>query len=62
MKFQFRTSQGQFLTYDAEGLFVSATAQLPSATETFFLERNIDNRVHLRNMHGTYLQVGVLVF
>ncbi|XP_017219420.1 probable glucan 1,3-beta-glucosidase A isoform X1 [Daucus carota subsp. sativus] len=55
-KFQFRTFQGQFLTYDAEGNFVSATAQSPSATETFYLERNIDNRVHIRNNRGTYLQ------
>ena len=58
-KFQFRTFQGQFLTYDAEGSFVSATSQLPSATETFYLERNIDNRVHIRNNRGTYLQVRV---
>lgn len=58
-KFQFRTFQGQFLTYDAEGSFVSATAQSPSATETFYLERNIDNKVHIRNNHGTYLQVRV---
>ncbi|KAK1370858.1 putative glucan 1,3-beta-glucosidase A [Heracleum sosnowskyi] len=54
-KFQFRTFQGQFLTYDDEG-FVSATAQSPSPTETFYLERNIDNRVHITNKDGNYLQ------
>lgn len=57
-KFQLRTFQGQFLTYDAEGL-VSATAQSPSATETFYLEREIENRVHIRNKHGNYLRVRV---
>lgn len=60
-EFQFRTFQGQFLTYDGEGGFISATEESPSATETFYLERNFNSRVHIRNKHGTYLQVLLLV-
>ncbi|CAK9171956.1 unnamed protein product [Ilex paraguariensis] len=52
--FQFRTSQGQFLTCD--GGFVYATAESPLATETFYIERNFNTRVHIRLKSGTYLQ------
>lgn len=55
-EFQFRTFQGQFLTYDGEGGFISTTEESPSATETFYLERNFNSRVHIRNKDGTYLQ------
>lgn len=54
--FQFRTSGGKFLTCE-DGGTVSATAESPSDTETFYLERNINNRVHIRLKSGTYLQV-----
>ncbi|XP_057972500.1 probable glucan 1,3-beta-glucosidase A isoform X3 [Malania oleifera] len=55
-QFQFRTSQGQFLTYDGEGGYVSASAGSPSATETFYIERNNNGRVHVKLKSGTYLQ------
>ncbi|GMP25969.1 hypothetical protein CsSME_00002601 [Camellia sinensis var. sinensis] len=54
-EFQFRTSQGQFLTCDGDGGSVSSTAESPSRTETFYVERN-NNRVHLKLNSGTYLQ------
>lgn len=56
-EFQFRTSQGQFLTCDGEGCVVSATAKSPSTPETFEIERNNDSRVHIKLKSGTYLQV-----
>ncbi|XP_057972499.1 probable glucan 1,3-beta-glucosidase A isoform X2 [Malania oleifera] len=56
-QFQFRTSQGQFLTYDGEGGYVSASAGSPSATETFYIERNNNGRVHVKLKSGTYLQL-----
>jgi hypothetical protein len=55
-KFQFRTSQGQFLTCDGEGCSVSATAESPSTSETFFIERN-NSKVHFKLKSGAYLQV-----
>ncbi|KAI5669802.1 hypothetical protein M9H77_19655 [Catharanthus roseus] len=55
--FQFRTSQGQFLTCNNAGSPVTATAESVSSTETFYLERNSDNnRVHLKLKSGTYIQ------
>lgn len=54
--FQLRTSQGQFLTCDNAGSLVTATAESASVTETFYLERNSDNRVHLKLKSGTYIQ------
>lgn len=60
--FQFRTSQGQFLTCNNAGSPVTATAESVSSTETFYLERNSDNnRVHLKLKSGTYIQVSDLV-
>ncbi|XP_030455749.2 probable glucan 1,3-beta-glucosidase A isoform X1 [Syzygium oleosum] len=53
--FQFRSSSGQFLTCDGEGCSVFATAQTPSATETFYIERN-NSRIHIKLSTGTYLQ------
>ncbi|KAH7860445.1 hypothetical protein Vadar_013519 [Vaccinium darrowii] len=53
-QFQFRTSQGQFLTCD--GGSVSATAESPSITETFYVEQNDKGRIHLKLTSGTYLQ------
>ncbi|XP_042502586.1 probable glucan 1,3-beta-glucosidase A isoform X3 [Macadamia integrifolia] len=55
-EFQFRSFGGQFLTCDAEGDSVSATAESPSTKETFYVERNSDNRVHIKLESGTYLQ------
>ncbi|KAF4371975.1 hypothetical protein F8388_000142 [Cannabis sativa] len=54
-QFQFRTSQGQFLTCTGLGCSVSATAGSPSTTETFDVERNND-RVHIKTTTGDYLQ------
>ncbi|KAM6563550.1 hypothetical protein CsatB_023548 [Cannabis sativa] len=55
-QFQFRTSQGQFLTCTGLGCSVSATAGSPSTTETFDVDRNND-RVHIKTTIGAYLQV-----
>ncbi|XP_059456267.1 probable glucan 1,3-beta-glucosidase A [Corylus avellana] len=57
-KFQFRTSQGQFLTCDGEGCSVSATAESPSTSEAFFIERN-NSRVHFKLKSGAYLQATI---
>ncbi|KAL0396529.1 UNVERIFIED_CONTAM: hypothetical protein Scaly_0101300, partial [Sesamum calycinum] len=54
--FQFRTSGGQFLTCDGDGGTVTATAESASSNETFYIERNNDNRVHIKLKTGTYLQ------
>ncbi|XP_073150406.1 probable glucan 1,3-beta-glucosidase A isoform X3 [Henckelia pumila] len=54
--FQFRTSEGQFLTCSGDGDNINAVAKLPSGTETFYLERNNDNRVHIKLKTGTYIQ------
>ncbi|KAB1214504.1 putative glucan 1,3-beta-glucosidase A [Morella rubra] len=56
--FQLRTSLGQFLTCDGEQCSVSAAAGLPSASQTFFIERN-NGRVHIKVMSGAYLQATV---
>lgn len=61
-EFQFRTSQGQFFTCNGEGGSVSATAGLPSIKETFYVERNYDNRVHIRLKNGNYLQVYSIIY
>ncbi|KAK6120005.1 hypothetical protein DH2020_046245 [Rehmannia glutinosa] len=56
--FQFRTYGGQFLTCDGDGGTVSAAASdSPSDTETFYVERNNDNRVYIKLKTGTYLQL-----
>ncbi|XP_031256224.1 probable glucan 1,3-beta-glucosidase A isoform X2 [Pistacia vera] len=55
-EFQFRTSQGQFLSCDGEGCSLSATAKSPSSPETFVIERNNNGRVHIKLTGGTYLQ------
>uniref|UniRef100_A0A2N9EP72 Uncharacterized protein n=1 Tax=Fagus sylvatica TaxID=28930 RepID=A0A2N9EP72_FAGSY len=57
-EFQFRTSQGQFLTCDGEGCSVSATAESPSTSETFSIERN-NSRVHIKHKSGAYLQATI---
>lgn len=53
--FQFRSSSGQFLTCEGEGCSVFATAKTPSATETFYIERN-DSKIHIKLSTGAYLQ------
>nr|XP_023895800.1 uncharacterized protein LOC112007667 isoform X4 [Quercus suber] len=57
-EFQFRTSQGQFLTCDGVGCSISATAESPSMSETFFIERN-NSRVHIKLKSGAYLQATI---
>ncbi|PON47353.1 Fascin [Trema orientale] len=57
-QFQFRTSQGQFLTCGGLGCSVSATAGTPSTSETFYIERNND-RVHIKTNTGAYLQATI---
>ncbi|CAA2991308.1 probable glucan 1,3-beta-glucosidase A isoform X1 [Olea europaea var. sylvestris] len=54
--FQFRTSQGQFLTCNGDGGNVTAAAESASVTETFYIERNFNDRVHIKLKSGTYLQ------
>ena len=61
-EFQFRTSQEQFLTCDGEGSSVSAVAGSPSINETFYVERNYDNRVHIKLKNGNYLQVYSIIY
>lgn len=56
-EFQFRTTQGQFLTCYGTGCSVSATTKSASTTETFQIERNNNGRVHIKTKSGTYLQV-----
>lgn len=56
-EFQFRTTQGQFLTCYGNGCSVSATAKSASSTETFQIERNNNGKVHIKIKSGTYLQV-----
>ncbi|KAJ4965013.1 hypothetical protein NE237_016862 [Protea cynaroides] len=58
-EFQFRTFGGQFLTCDAEGDSVTAPAESPSTKETFSVERNSDNRIHIKLKTGTYLQATI---
>ncbi|KAI4325677.1 hypothetical protein MLD38_031055 [Melastoma candidum] len=53
--FQFRSSLGQFLTCAGDGCAVFATAQSPSSSETFYIERNND-RVHIKVSSGAYVQ------
>ncbi|XP_021998875.1 probable glucan 1,3-beta-glucosidase A isoform X1 [Helianthus annuus] len=56
-EFQLRTSQGHFITCDVKDGNVSATASMPSLTETFYIERNERNRVHIKHViSGSYLQ------
>ncbi|XP_009759926.1 putative glucan 1,3-beta-glucosidase A isoform X2 [Nicotiana tabacum] len=59
--FQFRTSEGNFLTCSSDGGIVTATAESPSDSETFYIERNFNNRVHIKLKGGTYIQVGMII-
>ncbi|MBA0761043.1 hypothetical protein Gotri_023745 [Gossypium trilobum] len=56
LEFQFRATQGQFLTCYGNGCSVSATAKSASSTETFQIERNNNGKVHIKIKSGTYLQ------
>ncbi|XP_017985101.1 PREDICTED: probable glucan 1,3-beta-glucosidase A isoform X2 [Theobroma cacao] len=58
-EFQFRTTQGQFLTCYGTGCSVSATTKSASTTETFQIERNNNGRVHIKTKSGTYLQATI---
>ncbi|XP_022740168.1 probable glucan 1,3-beta-glucosidase A isoform X4 [Durio zibethinus] len=58
-EFQFRTTQGQFLTCYGNGCSVSATATSASSTETFQIERNNNGRIHIKIKSGTYLQATI---
>ncbi|PNX93759.1 putative glucan 13-beta-glucosidase A-like protein [Trifolium pratense] len=55
-EFQFRTTQGQFLTCNGRGCTVSATAKSPLTPETFEITRNEKNRIHIKIKNGPYLQ------
>ncbi|KVH47388.1 Actin cross-linking [Cynara cardunculus var. scolymus] len=60
-EFQLRTFQGKFMTCNVGDGNVSATASTPSSTETFYIERNERNRVHIKHkISGTYLQASTL--
>ncbi|XP_077224793.1 putative glucan 1,3-beta-glucosidase A isoform X2 [Tasmannia lanceolata] len=54
-KFQFRSNGGQFLSCDGQGDSVSATAESPTMTETFYIEIN-RHKVHIRLLSGIYVQ------
>ncbi|KAG0477991.1 hypothetical protein HPP92_012710 [Vanilla planifolia] len=54
-KFQFRCFGGQFLTSQSEGNIISATAETPTVSETYIVERN-NTRVHIKLLSGIYLQ------
>lgn len=56
-EFQFRATQGQFLTCYGDGCSVSATAKSASSTETFQIEKTDNGQVHIKTKSGTYLQV-----
>ncbi|KAE8696233.1 Helicase domain-containing protein [Hibiscus syriacus] len=58
-EFQFRTTQGQFLTCYSNGCTVSATAKSASLAETFQIERNNNGRVHIKTKGGAYLQATI---
>ncbi|KAK8637303.1 hypothetical protein V6N13_064726 [Hibiscus sabdariffa] len=58
-EFQFRTTQGQFLTSYGNGGTVSATAKSASSTEAFQVERNNNGRVHIKTKGGAYLQATI---
>ncbi|KAG6403221.1 hypothetical protein SASPL_135438 [Salvia splendens] len=53
--FQFRTSGGQFLNCGGDGDNVTAAAELPSDTETFYLERK-NNQIHIKLKTGMHYQ------
>lgn len=55
-EFQFRTSEGQFLTCDGGDCSVSATAKYPSTSETYKIERNGEGRIHIKIKDGAYIQ------
>ncbi|KAJ8769540.1 hypothetical protein K2173_005143 [Erythroxylum novogranatense] len=58
-EFQFRTFQGQFLTCGGEGCSISATANSSSAGEIFYIDRNDNNKVHVKLSNGAYLQATI---
>ncbi|OAY85303.1 putative glucan 1,3-beta-glucosidase A, partial [Ananas comosus] len=54
-EFQFRCLNGQFLTSNSGGDLITATADTPAMTETFYIERN-NARVHIKLLTGGYVQ------
>lgn len=54
-EFQFRCFNGQFLTA-SDGDAISATADSPGDSETFYIERN-NTLLHIKLLNGSYLQV-----
>uniref|UniRef100_A0A0D3H1H5 Uncharacterized protein n=2 Tax=Oryza TaxID=4527 RepID=A0A0D3H1H5_9ORYZ len=54
-EYQFRCIKGQFLTA-SNGDVISATADSPGDTETFYIERN-NSMLHIKLLNGGYLQV-----
>ncbi|XP_074592153.1 putative glucan 1,3-beta-glucosidase A [Curcuma longa] len=55
-EFQFRCFGGQFLTSNNGGGPVSAAANSPSESETFYIEKN-NTRIHIRLSNGNYIKV-----
>ncbi|KAI0499110.1 hypothetical protein KFK09_020011 [Dendrobium nobile] len=53
--FQFRCFGGQFLTSQSEGNVILATADIPTVSETYIVERN-NTKVHIKLLSGNYLQ------
>ncbi|XP_020595986.1 uncharacterized protein LOC110035987, partial [Phalaenopsis equestris] len=53
--FHFRCYGGQFLTSLSKGNAILATADIPTVSETFIVERN-DTKVHIKLLSGNYLQ------
>lgn len=58
-EFQFRCFGGQFLTSNNGGGPVSAAANSPSESETFYIEKN-NTRIHIRLSNGNYIKVLLL--
>ena len=54
-EFQFRCFNGQFLTA-SDGDVISATADSPGDSETFYIERN-NTLLHIKLLNGSYLRV-----
>jgi len=58
-EFQFRCFNGQFLTA-SDGDVISATADSPGDSETFYIERN-NTLLHIKLLNGSYLRDGMML-
>ncbi|KAJ0981431.1 hypothetical protein J5N97_009686 [Dioscorea zingiberensis] len=57
-KFQFRTFGGQFLTSSSTEGLITASADSPSTSETFYIERN-NGMIHIKLLSGPYVQATI---